>query len=94
MLLLTELCHYPRKLVTIPRTVLLLPDCDYCLLKCYYLRKCVTITELYSFTAHSGKSQLPILSLSHTNKRQARCVTLSGETGSVTKLFHLNSLHA
>ena len=38
MLLLTELCHSPRKRFTIHRTVLLVLVCDYWLVRCYYIR--------------------------------------------------------
>jgi len=38
MLLLTELCHYQRKRVTIHRRVLLGPAGDYWLVRCYCIR--------------------------------------------------------
>lgn len=38
MLLLTELYHYPWKRVTIHRKVLLVPACNYWLVRCCYIR--------------------------------------------------------
>jgi hypothetical protein len=38
MLLLTELCHYTRKRVTIHQTVLPVPACYYWFVRCYYIR--------------------------------------------------------
>jgi hypothetical protein len=75
MLLLKELYHYPWKRVTIHRTVLLVPACNYWLVRCCYIR---TVLQLQNgaikTTAQSGKSLLPILSLSHANKWQVKRV--------------------
>jgi len=51
---------------------------------------CYNCRTVLLTTAQFGKSQLPIFSLNHANKRQAKYSTFSGETGSVTKLFNLN----